>query len=184
MQHKAIVLLNEGFEESEAIVPIDIMRRAGIEVTLLAINASLEVKGAHGITIMADALLKDTDTSDATLLLLPGGPGTKELSQNLPVREVVAHFAKTGRWIAAICAAPMILGQLGLLHGRRATCYPGYEIELKGANLTNADVVVSDKIITARGAGVSFRFGFEIISQLKGQDAADDTAKKMMTHLS
>ncbi len=184
MQHKVIALLTDGFEEAEAIVPIDIMRRAGIEVTILSIDDSLHVRGSHGITIVADKRLGEADTSDAELLMLPGGPGTKSMNQSIAVRELVTHFAKTNRWIAAICAAPMIPGGLGLLHGHRATCYPGYEHELKGATLATEEVVVSGKMITARGAGLSFRFGFEIVSQLKGRDTADETAKKMMTHLS
>lgn len=184
MQYRVIVLLVDGFEEAEAVVPIDIMRRAGMEVSLLAVGDSKLVKGSHGITIVADGLLSEANTSMADLLLLPGGPGTKSLEQSAPVRELVIRFAKADRWIAAICAAPMIPGELGLLQGHQATCYPGYELHLKGAKLMAKEVVVSGKMITACGAGVAFQFGFEIVSQLKGRDAAYEVAKKMMAHLS
>ncbi len=184
MQYKVIVLLVDGFEEAEAVVPIDIMRRAGMEVSMLAVGDSKLVKGSHGITIVADGLLDEADTSMAHLLLLPGGPGTKSLEQSTTVKELVTRFAKGDRWIAAICAAPMIPGELGLLQGHQATCYPGYELHLKGAKLMTKEVVVSGKMITACGAGVAFQFGFEIVSQLKGRDAAHEVAKKMMAHLS
>ncbi len=184
MQYKVIVLLVDGFEEAEAVVPIDIMRRAGMEVSLMAVGETTSVKGSHGITIVADDVLNEANDTMADLLLLPGGPGTKSLQQSPLVRELVTRYAKADRWIAAICAAPMIPGDLGLLQGHQATCYPGYELHLKGAKLMTKEVVVSGKMITARGAGVAFQFGFEIVSQLKGRDAAHEVAKKMMAHLS
>ena len=118
------------------------------------------------------------------MIVLPGGSGAKELNQNAHVRNMLIDFAKKEKWIAAICAAPMILGDLGLLQGHVATCFPGYEMHLKGARHTAKGVVVSDKIITACGAGVAFQFAYEIVSQLKGRNIAVELAKKMMAHLS
>lgn len=184
MHYKVVVLLVDGFEEAEAVVPIDILRRAGMEVTILAVGKSTSVKGAHGITIVADDLLSNNDDTMADVLILPGGPGTKNLQQNDQVRKLVTRHANASRWVAAICAAPMIPGELGLLQGLQATCYPGYEIHLKGAKLMAKEVVVAGRMITACGAGVAFQFGLEIVSQLKGRDAAHELAKKMMAHLS
>lgn len=181
-RYNAAILLTDGFEEAEAIVPADILRRAGIDVTLISVDGRTAVRGSHNITIAADALLTDTSTDETDVLLLPGGPGAKSLMANETVRALTIKFAKTNRWIAAICAAPMIPGDLGLLSGREATCYPGYEIYLKGAHVVPRQVVVAEKIITANGAGAAYLFAFTIVAQLMGNEAADNVAKKMMTN--
>lgn len=183
MSVKALVILGEGFEEAEAIVPVDIMRRAGFEVVTLAAGSSLVVTGSHGIKVVADALLADAGSHNGDVLVLPGGPGTKRLAQNSEVCSLVEHYVSANKFVAAICAAPMIPGTLGLLRGHKATCYPGSEQYLKDAIVTDAPVEVSGRFITARGAGVAFEFGFEIVRQVMGEKDASEVAKKMMTHL-
>jgi 4-methyl-5(b-hydroxyethyl)-thiazole monophosphate biosynthesis len=180
MKNKALVVLGTNFEETEAVAPIDIMRRAGIEVVTLSAAETLEVRGAHGIIITADAMLGDPSSSDAGILVLPGGPGTKDLLKNDGVTNLVRLFASSDRYVAAICAAPMIPGSLGLLEGHRATCYPGFEQYLKGATVTGTAVEISGRFITGRGAGAALDFGFNIVATLLGKETASETARKMM----
>lgn len=182
MTKKVAVLLADGFEEIELVAPVDILRRAGVEVTLISVGKTVEVKGGHGLVVVADALLDDTNVDLADMLLLPGGPGTKGLNSHDKVRGLVKEFAEKEKWIASICAAPMIPGELGLLQGHQATCYPGYEIHLKGARHSTKEVVVSAPFITACGAGVALNFGFELVACLKDATTASNLAKKMMAH--
>jgi len=175
---KAYVFLAEGFEEIEAITPIDILRRADIEVTTVSIMSHNEVCGAHGIKVMADVLFDDADYSDNELLLLPGGmPGTKNLDAHAGLKKLLQKQAEEGKTLAAICAAPSILGKMGLLDGKEAICYPGYETQLLGATLSTAKVVKSGNIITAMGAGVAVPFALTIVEVMKGKDLADKIAK-------
>lgn len=179
MTHKVIVLLADGFEETEALAPVDIMRRCGYEVRLLSISQTTTVKSSHGIIITADGLLSD-GAGEYELIMLPGGmPGTTNLNNSKAVRAEITKAHDAGKWLAAICAAPMVYGQLGLLKGRRATCYSGFEQYLTGALYEDTPVVVDGKIITAFGAGASLNLGKEIVAQLDGQAAADDVAAKV-----
>ncbi|MEI8087416.1 MAG: DJ-1 family glyoxalase III [Paludibacter sp.] len=175
---KAYVFLAEGFEEIEAITPIDILRRADILVTTVSILSHKEVCGAHGIKIVADILFEDANYSDADMLLLPGGmPGTKNLDAHAGLKKLLQKQAEQGKSLAAICAAPSILGKMGLLDGKEAICYPSFEPQLLGATLSTQKVVKSGNIITAMGAGVAVPFALKIVEVLKGKDLADKIEK-------
>ena len=168
------ILLGAGFEESEALVPADLLRRAGIETRLAGVDA-LQVTGGHGITITADCLLSDVVILDgAEMLLLPGGLGGVRAIQGSPAAlSLIRSAAERGLWLAAICAAPTILAGLGLLDSRRAVCYPGMEDEM-GAALADqsAPVVIDGNFITAQAAGSSFPFALALVEALRGPAAA------------
>lgn len=167
------ILLGNGFEEAEAIVPTDLLRRAGIEVTLTALEG-LEVKSSHNITVKSDANLSDLDADKLELLFLPGGMGGVEAIQSCPAAlELVRAVYDKGKYLAAICAAPTVLGALGLLKDRRAVCYPGMEDGLIGAAVQKGQGVVTDgKLITGEAAGSAFDFGLKLVELLKGPAAA------------
>jgi 4-methyl-5(b-hydroxyethyl)-thiazole monophosphate biosynthesis len=175
---KAYLFLAEGFEEIEAITPIDILRRADIEVTTVSILSHKEVCGAHGIKVMADILFDDTDYSDNDLLILPGGmPGTKNLDAHPGLKKLLKKQAEQGKFISAICAAPSVLGKMGLLEGKEAICYPSFESQLLGATISTEKVVTSGNIITAMGAGVAIPFALKLVEILKGKAVADKIEK-------
>ena len=177
---KAYLFLADGFEEMEAITPIDVLRRAEIEVVSVSISDRQVVVGAHGISILADALFVEQNFEDATVLILPGGmPGTKHLEAHQGLKKLLEQHTLQGRMIAAICAAPSILGNMNLLKGKEAVCYPGFEPQLLGATLSEAKVVQSGSIITAKGAGVALDFSLKIVESLKGVAVADRIAGLM-----
>lgn len=171
------VFLANGFEETEAVVPIDILRRAGFDVKLISITDELLVTSSHGVTIKADTTFDETDFNDAEMLFLPGGmPGTKNLDAHAGLCELLQDSAEKGVKLAAICAAPSVFGNLGLLNGKEATCYPGFEEQLMGASVSENPVVVSDNFITARGAGVAMKFALKLVEVLKGKKIAEELA--------
>jgi len=174
------LFLAEGFEEVEATAPLDILRRCGVEVRTVGITGP-EVTGAHGITIRADLTPEDVSASDdLDGVILPGGmPGTTNLDQSDTVKDLVRYCAQNNRLIAAICAAPMVLGHLGLLTGSRATCYPGCEGELNCAVYTAETVTADGNIITGNGPGAAFAFGQEIAARFVGSEAARETLRQM-----
>jgi 4-methyl-5(b-hydroxyethyl)-thiazole monophosphate biosynthesis len=164
------LFLAEGFEEIEALCPVDMLKRANIPVTTVSVGDSIEVTGAHGICVKADITYAETDLADADMLVLPGGmPGTLNLWACDALVSAVKIFAQSGGLVAAICAAPLILGRAGLLEGKEATCYPGFEDELKGATVSDKKVAVSDNIITAAGMGVAIDFSCALIDAIKGE---------------
>lgn len=169
-----LLFLAEGFEEIEALTPVDILRRGGVELLTVGVGGNT-IKGSHGIYVAADIEDKQLgDLSDVEAVILPGGmPGTLNLEKNSTVINTVKYCAEKDLVIGAICAAPSILGHLGLLEGRRAVCYPSFEGELKGAVGCSEYVCRDGKIITAKGMGVSVDFGLELLSALRGQAAAD-----------
>lgn len=174
------LFLADGFEECEALVPLDILRRSNIEVKTVGIGNSY-ISGAHGITVKAD-LTEDEVELDGKLscVILPGGmPGTLNLKENETVIKTLEFAKNNNLLICAICAAPMILGGLGYLDGKKATCFPGFEKELLGADVKPFGVVKDGNIITAKGAGVAFEFGFEIVSALKDKETADNLKLQM-----
>ena len=174
---KVYLFLADGFEEIEAIAPVDIFRRAGIEVITVSISDEKLVRGAHNISLMADALFSETDFLENDLLYLPGGmPGTKNLDAHEGLKKLLLKQASSNKKIAAICAAPSILGKLGLLNGKEAICYPGFEDQLTGAVLSKEKVVKSGAISTAKGAGVAIQFSLKLVEELKGKQAADKIA--------
>lgn len=172
------VLLADGFEEVEAITPIDIMRRAGIDVTTAAIKNRV-VTGAHGIPVTADIMIHEIDPEKAELIMLPGGVGHELLDASNDVHALLNYALVNGLYIATICAAPSILGKKMMLEGKKATCFPGYEKYLYGAEVSAEKVVVDGKIITAKGAGAASEFGFVITEILKDKETADALRKTM-----
>ena len=174
MSKKMAVLLAEGFEEAEAVVPMDIAMRAGIEVTKVSVSGKESVKGAHGISVGTDMKLDDLDAADYDMLMLPGGmPGTTNLESTPKVAEAINRMNEKQGYIAAICAAPRILGDMGLLEGIRATVYPGNEEHMKGAAVDmKAKAVADGRFITARGMGCAVEFGSEIVTALVDAETA------------
>ena len=167
-----ITLLADGFEEIEALTPVDMLRRAGFEVKIVAVSGKAPV-GAHGIPVVCDATADEIDLSKVNMVILPGGmPGTLNLDDSPFTNEVLRAVIKNGGRIAAICAAPLILGRRGLLEGKKATCYPGFENELIGATVTQKGVVTDGNITTARGMGVALEFAEELVSLLAGKEKA------------
>ena len=168
------ILLAPGFEEAEALVPVDMLRRANIETATVSITGE-PVPGSHGVTVLADVTLDDVDLSRADMVVLPGGgPGYKNLGKEPRVEELVRKAAERGLWLAAICAAPTLLGRWGLLEGKNAVCYPGMEDGLTGAQpQMDQGVVVAGKIITGRAAGSAFDFGLALVEALAGKAEAD-----------
>lgn len=172
------VLMVDGFEEVEAIEPIDIMRRAGLNVVTVGVNDEM-VKGAHNIIIKTDIMIDDVNTEDMELLMLPGGPGHTNLDDNQKVHELIDYANDNDLYIAAICASPSIIGKKGLLKGKKATCFPGFEQFLLGAELVGDKAVCDGKIITGKGAGAAGDFGFLIVEKLIDKKSSDDLKGKM-----
>ncbi len=177
---KIFVFLANGFEEIEAIAPIDIFRRAQIDVTTVSIYEIKEVTSAHGITVQADSIFSETDFSGEKLLYLPGGmPGTKNLDEHDGLKKLLQSQADKNNPIAAICAAPSILGKMGLLDGKEAICYPGFEELLTGATISKDKLVKTGNINMAKAAGVAIPFALKIVEELKGKDQADKVANSI-----
>ena len=172
------VLLADGFEEIEAIEPIDIMRRAKMAVATVGVNDKC-IKGAHGIVVEADILIEDVNKEDMEMLVLPGGAGHNVLDADDRVHELIDYALDNVLYISAICASPSILGKRGLLKGKKATCFPGFEQHLDGAEVVCDKVVCDGKIITARGAGAAGDFGFKIVEELRGKELSDELKKVM-----
>ena len=177
----AIIFLADGMEECEALMTLDLLRRAGINVITASIMKRLEVTSSHKVTIKADALAEDVDYSAADIVILPGGmPGTRNLEAHDDLMRNVDDYCSSGRYVAAICAAPTILGHRGLLVGKKACCYPGLEDQLQGAEVTKDKVTVADKIITSRGVGTAIPFGLKIVETLIDKDTADNLASAIV----
>jgi 4-methyl-5(b-hydroxyethyl)-thiazole monophosphate biosynthesis len=176
----AILLLAPGFEEIEAITPVDLLRRAGIQVTVLAVGTDLAVGGGHGITVMADALAADWDGLADAVVVPGGGGGSKALAASAVAGALIRAHDRAGRLVAAICAAPVVVLQpLGLLEGRRFTCYPGMETQ-GGGSFSPARVVEDGRLITSRGAGTAAEFSFAIIAALAGAAKAEELGKAIV----
>jgi len=175
------IILGTGFEEIEAVAPMDILRRAGVEVRYAAV-ADKKVIGAHGIVITADCLLRDVDPAQAEAIVLPGGgvmtPGN--YGSDPGALEFIKQYALAGKRVGAICAAPTVLGGLGLLEGRNAVCYPGMEAGLTGAKAMVGHKVVCDgSYVTAQGPGSALEFGLNLAAMLKGRQAAEAVRQGM-----
>ena len=174
------MFLAEGFEEIEALCPLDVMRRAGLSVKTVGINGRAVV-GAHNIPVMADLAEEELDTCDAELIFLPGGmPGTLNLAKSETVINAIREAVEKNIYIAAICAAPSILGDMGLLSGKEAICYPGFEDRLKGASISSSRVIRDGKIITAAGMGVALDLGLELVSLFCGEEKAQALRKAVI----
>lgn len=170
------VFLAEGFEEIEALAPIDVMRRAGLHVVTVSVTGDHVVKGAHGVPVVSDAIFDELDYVDAALLFLPGGlPGATNLEAHVGLCDLLK--AKAGQEetiLAAICAAPIVLGGLGLLQGKKATCYPGFEGTMQGATYTAAHLTIDDNVFTACGPAAAWSLGFAFVEHFCGVEKADE----------
>lgn len=177
------ILLGQGFEEAEAIVPADLLRRAGVDVRLVALEGQ-SVAGSHGITVQADLTLSEVDPDELEMLVLPGGlGGVAAIRSNLMALALIDQAYARGVYLAAICAAPTILARAGILDRRSAVCYPGMEDEMGSAVVDKgASVVVDGHIITGRAAGSAFDFGLRLVSVLKGPNAAEDVRNAVHYH--
>lgn len=177
---KVYVFFATGFEEIEALATVDLLRRAQIDVATVSVTGDKTVVGSHNIPVVMDDLFENVDFGTADMIVLPGGgPGTKNLEAFEPLMLEVDEFAKK-KAVAAICAAPSILGHRGHLKGTKATCFPGFEKELEGAEFVAQPAVRDGNIITARGMGASVDFGLEIVSFFKGKEAAKELADRIV----
>ena len=175
------LFLADGFEEVEALCPLDLLRRAGMDVQTVGVTGKY-VTGAHEITVTADILPEDMVLDRALeMIVLPGGmPGTSNLDSSGVVHEAIRYAVERGITIGAICAAPMIIGKLGYLSGRSAVCYPGFEKYRVGANISPKSVVVDENFITAKGMGVAHQFGLALVAAAMGEEEADELKKSTM----
>lgn len=178
---KICAFLAPGLEEVECLAVVDVLRRAGMEVTLVSVGENEKITGSHGITILADCMYHTDDCRQADLLFLPGGmPGTTNLGAHKELCELLREFNRTpGKRLAAICAAPTVLGQTGCLEGKKATCYPGCEADLGGGNYTPCAVITDGNITTARGLGAALDLGLELIRLYQGEEAAKAMKEKI-----
>jgi len=175
------LFLADGFETIEAFATIDVLRRGNVDVKMVSINDSIEVESVQGIKIKADAKIEDLDFTDAEMLILPGGlPGVNNLEECDRLRELLIKQNEENKYIAAICAAPRLLGKLGILDNKEATCHPGYEQCFGLGIYKPVNAIVSSNIITGRSAGSSLEFAFLILETLKGQKDASDVMQKMI----
>lgn len=176
--------LADGFEEIEALATVDILRRAAVEVTTVSMNDELTVCGSHNIKVFADITAADfpSDKSVITGAIYPGGmPGAETLSsgKNTLPSDIARYCVENDIIVGAICAAPIVLGRIGLLSGKNATCYPGFEDELEGAQYTGKKVTVDKNIITGRGPGCSIDFALTLVSKIKGEELSKEIRKTM-----
>lgn len=181
---ESYVFLAEGFEEIEALSVVDILRRADIPVKTVSITASLQVKGAHGVGVTADVLFDNTLFGGSEWLILPGGmPGASNLYEFAPLTGLLKSHAEKGGKIAAICAAPaVVLGQLGLLNGEKATCYPGFEGMCEGAEMIDSPVVVSRNFVTGNGPINAAKWALEIVKETRGTEVRNSVATGMLAY--
>ncbi len=182
---ESYLFLAEGFEEIEALTPVDVLRRAGIPVKTVSITSSLQVTGAHGVTVTADLIYNNTLFKDPAWLILPGGmPGATNLYEFSPLHGLLQQqFEKKDGKIAAICASPgVVLGQLGLLKGRKATCYPGFEELMKGATAENVPVLADDKFVLGNGPANALLWALTIVKVALGPDVMLKIANGMLLY--
>ncbi len=179
---ESYLFLAEGFEEIEALTPIDVMRRAGMKVTTVSITSSRQVKGAHGVIVTADVVYDPVMFTSPDWLILPGGmPGASNLYDFAPLQGLLLRHKQNGGSIAAICAAPaVVLGQLGLLEGEQATCYPGFEKLCKGAEMIDSPVVVSNNLVLGNGPANALVWALAIVAKALGEPSARSVASGML----
>lgn len=174
------VFFADGFEEVEALTCVDVLRRAGLNVEMVTVTPDEVVTGAHGIPVLCDRNVVNCDFYGVDLIVLPGGmPGASTLDKCGELRNLLLHFVEQNKPIAAICAAPMVLGKLGLLEGKKATCYPGFEQYLKGAECTGAPVERDGNIITGKGPGAAMEFAFAAMELLQGKEKVQELKEAM-----
>ena len=181
MNNKAALFLVDGFEEIEALAPVDILRRAGIEIDTVSITDSSSITSSRRITVISDKLIKDIDFNEYKILILPGGPGTDSYYDSELLLEKLKEFSLMKK-IAAICAAPSVLSSLGILRGKKAICFPAYEEKITGdgAILTLNNTVTDGNIITSRGAGTAIDFALEIVKMIEGEAKSEEIRRQIL----
>ena len=178
---KIAIIMADGCEEIEGLTVVDVLRRAGIKIDMLSISDSLTVKGSHGIEFKADYLMSDKNSSDYDGIVLPGGmPGTTNLETNTLVQNALNKQFNEGKLVAAICAAPSILGKNGIANGKKVTSYPGFEEAFSRATYVTDSVVTDGNVITSRGMGTAIDFALAIVEYLISADAASELSKSIM----
>ena len=172
---KVYIFLADGFEEIEGLTVVDLLRRADIQIDMISIMGRKQVVGAHGIKVEADYLYEEVKVEEADMLVLPGGmPGTKHLAGHKELCNQLRAFHEAKKGVAAICAAPMVLGQNGILEGKKAVCYPGFESYLEGATVEMVEVVTDGNVITSRGLGTAIEFASAITAYFVGEEKAKE----------
>ena len=180
---KAVIFFAPGLEECEGLLCVDILRRAGVEVTIAAVGGVQTVKSARQVNVVADALAEDLDYSAFDACILPGGlPGSTNLSADETLRRMIADADSAGVPLSAICAAPLVYGRMGLLKGVRVTCYSGFETELEGAVVDQVPVVVDGRFTTGWGPGAAFDFAFAIVERFCGQEKVKELKSGMRVY--
>lgn len=165
------IFLADGCEEIEALTVVDVVRRAGMEIAMISISDHLQIRGAHNIVFQAEVTAKEADFDNLDGIVLPGGmPGTIHLGECACAQDIIRKFAEEGKLVSAICAAPSVLGEAGLLQGKHATCYPGFEEKLLGAEAEKEQVVVDGNIITSRSMATAIAFALEIVRYFMGDE--------------
>ena len=174
------VFFADGFEEMEAFASVDILRRAGLNVEMVSVTPDEIVKGAHGVPVLCDKNIANCDFFDASLIVLPGGlPGATTLAECKELNNLVLKFAEENKPMAAICAAPMVFGKLGVLKGKKATCYPGFDKYLEGAEYTGAMVERDGDIVTGKGPGASIKFALALVELMVGKEKVKELEEAM-----
>ena len=175
---KVYVFMADGTEEVEALTVVDLLRRAKVDVVTVSVMGRKQIISSHNIGIETDELYGESDYADGDMIVLPGGmPGTTHLKNHEELRKVLFAYKDAGKYLAAICAAPSVYGWNGMLEGKKATCYPGFEEELKGAVVTKEKVVTDGQFITSQGLGTAIDFSLELITLLVNKETADTIAK-------
>ena len=178
---KTGILMADGCEEIEGLTAVDILRRAGLEIVTISMNKTDSVTGSHNITFQTDAIFEQVNLDEFDAIILPGGmPGTVKLGEHAGVTKAIQAFASAGKLVAAICAAPTLLGAAGILQGKRAVCHPGFEDKLTGAQVSFEPVMTDGNIITSRGMGTAIEFALAIVQYLKDEDTVDDLKQKLV----
>ena len=178
---KVYMFLANGSEEIESLIPVDVFRRGAVEVKTVSITGTEYVEMSHGVLLKADMKFEDADFSDADLLMLPGGlPGATNLNEHDGVRNALKEQYSQGKLVAAICAAPLVFGSLGIVKGKRATCYPGFEKYLDGAEYTHELCTVDGNVVTGEGPAATFPYAYTLLAMLTSEETAQQVAEGMM----
>lgn len=178
---KIAIFFGTGYEEIEALTVVDLCRRAGIDISMVSIGEEKKATGSHNITVEMDQLFEEVDFDSLDMIVLPGGmPGTKNLEAHQGLMEQVDTFYNAGKYVAAICAAPSIFGHRGIVKGKKVCCYPGFEEDMAGAQISFENVCISDNVITSRGMGCAIDFALAIITVLCGNEVAEEKAKSII----
>ncbi|MCD8237729.1 MAG: DJ-1/PfpI family protein [Clostridiales bacterium] len=178
---KVYIFLGDGFETVEALMSVDVLRRGGVDVETVSIMNDIKVLSSHNVEVKADIMLKDAELDSCEMMILPGGlGGTNNIKANDKLISALKAQAEKGKYVCAICAAPSALGINGILKGKKATVYPGFEAEMKGAEVTGENVTVDGNIITGKGPGMALEFALTLLNTLKGEKVCADVKAGML----